>query len=341
MQDTESNALAKLPLISVILIFLNGEAFIEETIESIFSQTHSNWELLLVDDGSRDSSTDIALRYAHTYPYKVRYLEHDGHKNKGMSATRNLGIRHAKAEYIAFIDADDLWLPEILTDQLNLMTINPTAAMVYGPIQWWWGWTGNPEDASYDYIENPGVPTDMVHQPPTLLLKMLQRQICISAMLIRKEAIEAVGGFEERFQTLYEDQAFCAKICINFPVYVASKWWYRYRQHDQSSCSVATKTRQERLVRQQFLKWLKEYLFSNPFLDNATRTILKRELYKQLIYASNPIFYALSRPVHLSIIIGRRILPAAVRDWLWVTRNQVIQAFRRRSNNDLRGEPTP
>src|SRR5437773_4242914 len=95
------------PLVSVIIIFLNAEKFIEEAIESVLAQTYDHWELLLVDDGSIDSSTEIALRYAEQYPGKVNYLEHEGHQNRGMSASCNLGIRNTKGEYIAFLDVDD------------------------------------------------------------------------------------------------------------------------------------------------------------------------------------------------------------------------------------------
>src|SRR5215211_5603498 len=92
------------PRVSAIIIFLNAEKFIEEAIESVFGQTYDDWELLLVDDGSTDYSTQIALRYAEHYPEKVRYLEHPGHENRGMSAARNLGLSHARGEYVAFLD---------------------------------------------------------------------------------------------------------------------------------------------------------------------------------------------------------------------------------------------
>ncbi|HEX8089705.1 MAG TPA: glycosyltransferase family 2 protein, partial [Blastocatellia bacterium] len=96
-------------LVSVIIIFLNAEEFIAEAIESVFDQTYSDWELLLVDDGSTDASAEIALRYAAGYRGRVRYLEHEGHQNRGMSASRNLGIASARGEFVAFLDADDVW----------------------------------------------------------------------------------------------------------------------------------------------------------------------------------------------------------------------------------------
>src|SRR5262245_62825418 len=74
------------PLVSVITNFLNGEQFLAEAIESVFGQTYGNWELLLVDDGSSDGSTAIAQHYAEQHPDCVRYLEHERHANRGMSA---------------------------------------------------------------------------------------------------------------------------------------------------------------------------------------------------------------------------------------------------------------
>src|SRR5688572_13258936 len=90
------------PLVTAITIFLNAERFFEEAIKSVFDQTYDQWELLLVDDGSTDGSTQIARWYAEGFPGKVRLLEHPGHENRGMSASRNLGLEHARGEYVAF-----------------------------------------------------------------------------------------------------------------------------------------------------------------------------------------------------------------------------------------------
>src|SRR5262245_29470593 len=106
------------PLVSVIIIFLNAERFIQEAIESVFAQTYKHWELLLVDDGSTDGSTEIGRQYAAHDPEKVRYLEHEAHENRGMSASRNLGIRDARGKHIAFLDADDVWFSNILAEQV-------------------------------------------------------------------------------------------------------------------------------------------------------------------------------------------------------------------------------
>ena len=99
------------PLVSAVVIFLDAEEFIEEAIESVFAQTYDRWELILVDDGSTDRSTEIARSYAERHPDRVSYVTHPGRVNRGMSASRNRGVEVSSGELIAFLDADDVWLP--------------------------------------------------------------------------------------------------------------------------------------------------------------------------------------------------------------------------------------
>ena len=110
-------------LVSVIIPFYNTpEQFIREAIESVFAQTFGHWELFLVDDGSTGECTEIAKNHADDYPERVTYFKHPGHQNRGASVTRNLGIEHAKGEYLAFLDADDVWFPQKLEQQSILQS---------------------------------------------------------------------------------------------------------------------------------------------------------------------------------------------------------------------------
>ncbi len=266
------------PFVSVIVIFLNENRFIQEAIESIFAQTYDHWELLLVDDGSTDASRSIALRYAEQYPDKVRYLEHAGHENRGMSASRNLGIAQAKGEYIAFLDADDVWLPHKLEHQVAILESQPHAAMVYGPTQWWYSWTARTEDRLRDYVFETGVQANTLVQAPTLLTRFLwvpEISPCTCSVLIRRNVVEQVGGFEERFRGLYEDQAFFAKICLSAPVFVSAECSARYRQHLNSNCSVTLKTEQPAAARAAFLRWLAGYVRNQ-------KSALSRRLHRQI-----------------------------------------------------------
>src|SRR5262249_36911577 len=138
------------PLVSVVVIFYNCDGFLAEAIDSILAQTYDNWELLLCDDGSTDGGTDRARRYAARFPDKIRHLEHPGHSNKGMSATRNLGISQARGELVTFLDGDDVYLPERLARHVEMFERYPQADVVQSPRELWHSWRG--EDGPADTL---------------------------------------------------------------------------------------------------------------------------------------------------------------------------------------------
>ncbi|MEQ9620231.1 MAG: glycosyltransferase [Deltaproteobacteria bacterium] len=285
------------PLVSITIPFLNAEKFIEGAIQSIFAQTYENWELLLVDDGSTDHSTQIALDYAEKYPGKVFYFEHDQHKNRGLSATRNLGIQHAKGKYIALLDSDDVWLPFKLEEQVEILELIPEAAMVYGASEYWYSWTNRPEDIDRDYIEESGIDAPGLIQPPKLLTLALESKAptpCPSDILLRKEILEHVGGFEESFDSfraMFEDQAFLAKIYLSAPVYVSNQCWDRYRQHRGSIVHKVNKAGKNHKAGLFYLTWLEEYFLRQGIKDDELWKALriKQESYKnKKLRYSNP-----------------------------------------------------
>lgn len=266
------------PLVSVIVIFLNEERFLQEAIDSVFAQTYRAWELILVDDGSTDTSSKIAQLCAEQYPEKVQYLTHEGQTNRGMSTSRNLGIARSGGEYIGFLDADDVWFPDKLEEQVAVLAANPEASMVYGPTEWWFSWTGQQSDAERDFVLPLGIEPNRVVPPPELLVRFLEDEgisPCTCSILVRREAIDSVGGFEERFRTLYEDQAFLAKVCLHLPVYASDRCWCRYRQHEGTSLAIAKQTGQTRALRRSFLNWLRAYLLQNGFSDSEVWWVLQ------------------------------------------------------------------
>lgn len=292
------------PFVSVVIIFLNAERFIQEAIESVLAQTYDSWELLLVDDGSTDASSTLARSYADQYPKLVRYLEHEGHANRGMSASRNLGARSARGKYIAFLDADDVWFSHTLEQQVAILEAHPEAAMVYGPLEWWYSWTRKTEDGERDFVEELGVRPNSLVRPPRLLSLFLQDKAAVpSGILVRREVLERVGGFEDIFRGEYEDQAFCAKVCLRFPVFAAGQSWYRYRQHADSCVSVGQRTRHTYSARLLFLNWLAAYLSEQKVEDREVRRALQQEFWRY----RHPILYRLlKRRQHLMKQMRRR-----------------------------------
>lgn len=249
------------PLVSVIVPYFNASQFIREAVESVFNQTYYNWELLLVDDGSTDGSYAIADHYAAQHPGKVCCLAHKGHRNLGSSASRNLGIRQAKGELIAFLDADDVWLPQKLERQIAIFDAQPEAAMVYGNSRVWYSWTEKPEDKDRDFVPDFGMGSDLLILPRVLLIRILQmrtRPPSPSGVMVKRTAAVAIGGFEEAFRGLYDDQVFFAKISLRFRIFLSAECWHLYRQHDNSCCHL--RTDEQDTVRRDFFDWLEQYM---------------------------------------------------------------------------------
>lgn len=271
------------PLVSVIVIFLNGRRFMDEAIASVFTQTYDHWELLLVDDGSNDGSTEISQSYAERHPGRVRYLSHSAHQNRGMSASRNLGLNHAKGDFIAFLDADDVWLPEKLERQVAIMRAHPRAAMIYGRSQYWYSWTNDAADYVRDHTPSLGVELEQLIAPPLLLTLSLQstaRTPCPSDFLIWRKVVEDVGGFEEQFRGMFEDQVFLAKVFLKSHVFVAQECWDRYRQHPESCVSIGLKDRKKHSAGMLYFDWLEKYLLSEGVRDAELWKALRRKRFR-------------------------------------------------------------
>ena len=252
------------PLVSIVIPFRDAEAFLDDCIGSVVDQTYPQWELLLVDDGSTDGSTQIAGDYAKRFPGRVRQLAHPERRNCGVSASRNIGIRYARGEYIAFLDADDVWVPMKLEEQVSYLGRYTSTVMVYGRMRYWYSWTGRPEDAVRDHEPDPGVTPGIVLPPPMLVLALLKgtaRAPLPSDALLRLAAVQAVRGFEEqRAFSVYEDRVFFVKIALSGGVYVADHCWVKYRQHDSSSSTAIDRADGRAEARKAYMTWLESYL---------------------------------------------------------------------------------
>ncbi len=104
-------------LVSIITPLYNGERFIGSTIESVIAQTYPHWEMWVVNDGSKDNSESIVLSFAKDEP-RIHYIKQP---NGGSASARNNGLRHCNGQYIALLDADDLWEPDFLSSQIQFM----------------------------------------------------------------------------------------------------------------------------------------------------------------------------------------------------------------------------
>lgn len=322
------------PRVSCIMIFRDAERFMEEAVASVFAQSDSSWELLLVDDGSVDGSTHMARAWAARHPERVRHLEHPRHENRGMSASRNLGLAHARGELVAFLDADDVWLPFKLAFQTAILDAHPAVDMVYGPSEYWYGWTGDPADVRRDHYGDLGVAPETAYEAPRLLVHALENAGAtmpgICSLLVRRDAVLRVGGFEEAFRGCYEDQVFLCKLFLHGTVFVTGVASDRYRQHPWSACARANRSGEyhpalPHRARRVFLDWLRWYLEAEEVNDPAVLVPLRQNL---LPY-DHPILHgsrmrarwALQRVRRVLVRVLRRVLPGGVYRWLRARRH--------------------
>lgn len=113
--------------VSIITPLYNGERFVGKTIESVLSQTYTDWEMIVINDGSKDSGPQIVEEYCQRDERIKLFTQANG----GSASARNNGIRRATGRYIALLDADDTWMPVFLESQLRLMS-ETGAMLVYG-----------------------------------------------------------------------------------------------------------------------------------------------------------------------------------------------------------------
>lgn len=287
-------------LVSVSIPFYNCRLHMAEAIESVLAQTRQNWELFLIDDGSTDGGTEIARGYAARFPEKIRYLEHRAHANRGLACTRNLGVSASRGEYLAFLDSDDVWLPNKLEQQVSAMEAHPEAGLCYGPNENWYSWDAYSEAA--DHVA-PVAPAERLYLPPVLFVNNYPLGTygspCPSALMVRRSAFDLVGGFVEAFNPatfqFNEDIAFLSKLYLHVPVYVSGSCSVRYRCRPDSMWFSVSGTMREEDGRRFLFHWLHGYLQNQAVTDPAVWKAFKRKGW----------MYRLSLPARVTRLLRR------------------------------------
>ncbi|MCX6046625.1 MAG: glycosyltransferase family A protein [Chloroflexi bacterium] len=164
----------KRPFVSVIVPVYNGEAFLADALTSILDQNYRPIEVIIIDDGSTDSTAQIAQQFGDRVQYVYR-------ANGGPAAARNTGLRLARGELIAFLDADDIWTGDSLSQQLACLNANPTAGLALGCLQ-----------ILVQTSSATGAPTFQPWSTPHRLL-MLQ------CALVRRKVFDQLGTFDETY----------------------------------------------------------------------------------------------------------------------------------------------
>jgi glycosyltransferase involved in cell wall biosynthesis len=241
--------------VSVVVTAYNAAAFLERAVESVLGQTVPVLEVLVVDDASGDETPAVAAALARRHA-RVLYVRRQ--ENGGVSAARNEGIRRARGEWVAFLDADDAWLPEKLARQLVALEKNPQAAWAYCD-----GWHADAELRPTRHRLSDGL--GCASQGWIYERLLAGEFVWPSTTLFRREVFAAVGLFDEGLRGC-EDWDFFIRVARRYPCVYVPEPLVLHRTHPAS----LTAARQP-LVREDCRRALAKLLAETPDLDPAMR----------------------------------------------------------------------
>lgn len=211
MQDNPNK-----PMVSIIIPAYNAGRFISETIESVFHQSFTDWELIIINDGSKDNTDVLLAKYA-AADKRISIITKE---NSGVSDTRNKGIEKAKGDMIAFLDADDVWLKDNLQKKVNCLLTNPEIDYVFS----------NMLQADENLQNQTLAP---IGKDNNILEDLLQWNGEVipgpsSNLLVRKKCLDAGIRFDKRLTTI-ADQNFTVQLAVKFKGKLLNEalWVYR------------------------------------------------------------------------------------------------------------------
>jgi len=227
--------------VSAIIPVYNCERYVGDAVESILAQTFPAHEIIVVDDGSSDATRQALDRFGASIIY-VRQ------KNAGEPAARNTGMRRATGEFIAFLDADDLWLPDKLQAQMDLFAAHPKYSLVYTDMM-----TFNDQGI---LVESVRASRRRTYRGGRVFPQLFQETLFGSGSVVfRKSCLDTVGGFDESF-FVGSDYEMWLRMARHFEFGYVDKPLLRYRQHAQMSTQTLGQ------VPQDGMPWLAKVLTS-------------------------------------------------------------------------------
>lgn len=202
-----------MPKVSVIIPAYNGMEYLPQTVDSVLQQTCQDWEMIIVNDGSTDCTSEWVGQLTDR---RVKLISQT---NQGNCAARNTGIINARGEYIAFLDADDLWKPTKLAKQVEMLEQNPEVGLVYT-------WVERIDHSG----KSLGKPFKS-NLAGNIWEKLLDKNvIATSSAIIRRCCFERVGLFDKNLKSFVEDWDLWLRIAACYPIKVLPECLLQYRE---------------------------------------------------------------------------------------------------------------
>lgn len=188
--------------ISIIMASYNYADYIKEAIESVINQSYQNWELIIVDDGSLDSSVDIIKSYCQI-DKRIKLFKHKNDQNRGLRETILLGLKHAKGEWIAFLESDDSFLPDNLNEKVKLLQKYNEIGLIFNKVEFI-----TPDDTSpvrLKILEGNQDKLSKMKFPKNLFYELYERNFIttFSCVMVKKDLLEK-ANFDTPFDSLLD-----------------------------------------------------------------------------------------------------------------------------------------
>ncbi|MCP4270105.1 MAG: glycosyltransferase [Candidatus Brocadiaceae bacterium] len=213
------------PLVSIIIPTYNVGKYIDQTLESIFDQDVTDYEVIVVDDGSTDATQSILEAYKNRISFCYQ-------QNRGPAAARNVGIKMAKGKYIAFQDGDDLWTSGKLKQQVKLMDSYPDVGLLSGDMQRFTGGKTNVPSMFKKYGFDSDFFGDEFYVIDAYKKIYLQgNYIPTGTVILRRKCVETVGYFDEKFRHS-EDLDLWLRIAMQYRLAYSNEIWLLRRDHE-------------------------------------------------------------------------------------------------------------
>lgn len=191
-----------MPIVSVLIPTYNRAHCLERAVRSVQIQTFRDWELIVVDDGSTDSTARLWPKFRREIGDRFRHVEAD---HRGVSAARNRAIAEASGSFIAFLDSDDYFLPEKLSVQMAVLSRNPDLDFIFSNF-----WLFDDSGALFSHSQ--GIPPSFTGRLYPDLLEIRNNFIVTPSVVVRRDTIVAAGGFDETM-AICEDIDLWRRIC--------------------------------------------------------------------------------------------------------------------------------
>jgi len=209
-----------MPKVSVIIPVYNGQEFIAATLETVFSQTFTDFEVIVVNDGSTDETVAVLQNFRE----KITLMENS---HRGPGSSRNLGLQASSGSLIAFLDADDLWLPQKLDRQVAVANLHPEFGIITTDMSRF--------DASGITERSSGALKGTMRSGYVLEEILLDNWIWTSCAMVRRECFEKVGNFDDQSIAIgRDDWNMWVRIAVHYPVFYLNEILVHYRVHARS-----------------------------------------------------------------------------------------------------------